>query len=165
MRNGASSVTTTAADTSSSSGNLAWHAVPPEAAIHALRSNADGLSEHEAARRLETYGPNRLPEGPRRNALSRFLLQFHNLLIYVLLAAGALAAAIGHGTDALVVFGVVLINAIIGFVQEGCAEKALDAIRAMIDPSASLIRDGRRVHAACRSAAAGTARLNCDSRF
>ncbi len=146
MRNGASSATTNASDPGSSGKpDLAWHAVSPDATLDALRSNVDGLSEQEAARRLETHGPNRLPEGPRRNALTRFLLQFHNLLIYVLLAAGALAAAIGHGTDALVVFGVVLINAIIGFVQEGRAEKALDAIRAMIDPSASLIRDGRRM--------------------
>jgi magnesium-transporting ATPase (P-type) len=150
MRNGASmasSATTAARETSSSPGkrDLAWHALTPAAALDALRSNVDGLSEHEAARRLETHGPNRLPEGPRRNALTRFILQFHNLLIYVLLASGAIAAAIGHGTDALVIFAVVLANAIIGFIQEGRAEKALDAIRAMIDPIASLMRDGRRV--------------------
>jgi len=123
---------------------VAWHAVTSDAAIDALQTNVDGLSEHEAERRLETYGPNRLPEGPRRSALTRFLLQFHNLLIYVLLGAGVLAAAIGHGTDALVICAVVLINAIIGFIQEGRAETALDAIRAMIDPSASVLRDGRR---------------------
>lgn len=132
-------------DASRTSLDLAWHAVTPDAALDALRTNIDGLSEREAARRLETYGPNRLPEGLRQSALTRFLLQFHNLLIYVLLAAGVLAAVIGHGTDALVIFAVVLVNAIIGFIQEGRAEKALDAIRAMIDPHASLVRDGRRV--------------------
>lgn len=124
---------------------FAWHAVTADAALDALRTNAAGLSEHEAVRRLETYGPNCLPEGPRSSALKRFLLQFHNLLIYVLLAAGALTAGIGHGTDALVIFAVVLVNAIIGFIQEGRAERALDSIRAMIDPHASLLRDGRRV--------------------
>ncbi|ANW02211.1 carbonate dehydratase [Bradyrhizobium icense] len=150
MRNAASttpSVTTAAReiDSRSRAPDLAWHGISSDAALDALRTNVDGLFEHEAARRLETYGPNRLPEGPRRSALTRFLLQFHNLLIYVLLAAGVLAAMIGHGTDALVIFAVVLVNAIIGFIQEGRAEKALDAIRAMIDPHASLIRDGRRV--------------------
>lgn len=123
----------------------AWHTVAPDAVLDALRTNVDGLSEREATRRLDTYGPNRLPQGPAQSALIRFLLQFHNLLIYVLLAAAALAAAMGHGTDALVILAVTLINAIIGFVQEGRAEKALDAIRAMIDPHASVVRDGLRV--------------------
>jgi magnesium-transporting ATPase (P-type) len=122
-----------------------WHALAPEAALDALSSSATGLSEAEAAQRLQVHGPNRLPQGPRRTALVRFLLQFHNLLIYVLLAAAALAAAIGHGTDALVILAVVILNAIIGFVQEGRAEKALEAIRGMIDPHASVIRDGRRM--------------------
>ncbi len=122
----------------------AWHAVPPDRALDALGTSLDGLSEQEAARRLESHGPNRLPQGRQRGALVRFLLQFHNLLIFVLLAAAAVAAAIGHGTDALVIIAVVLVNAIIGFVQEGRAEKSLDAIRAMIDPNASVIRDGRR---------------------
>ncbi|MBX3502208.1 MAG: cation-transporting P-type ATPase [Alphaproteobacteria bacterium] len=142
MRNAPSTAPSTT--TSSGTPDLAWHAVTPDAALDALHSSVDGLSEQEAARRLETYGPNRLPEGRRRGILTRFLLQFHNLLIYVLLAAGGLAAAIGHGTDALVIFAVVLVNAFIGFIQEGRAEKALDAIRAMIDPDASVIRDGRR---------------------
>lgn len=122
-----------------------WHTMAPEAALEALRSGPSGLSEPEAARRLQQHGPNRLPQGPRRSALVRFLLQFHNLLIYVLLAAGALAAAIGHPTDALVVLAVIVLNAVIGFVQEGRAETALEAIRGMIDPHASVVRGGRRM--------------------
>ncbi|ARP98759.1 cation-transporting P-type ATPase [Pseudorhodoplanes sinuspersici] len=125
--------------------DVAWHAVPADAALDALRTSVDGLSESEAARRLDIYGPNRLPQGAHRSALMRFLQQFHNLLIYVLLAAGVLAAAIGHETDALVIFAVVIANAIIGFVQEGRAEKALEAIRSMIDPHASVVRDGHRI--------------------
>lgn len=121
-----------------------WHAVDPDDVLKAFQTAADGLSEDEAARRLEAYGPNRMPQGRRRSLVARFLLQFHNPLIYVLLGAAALAAAIGHPTDALVVLAVVVVNAIIGFVQEGRAEKALEAIRAMIDPHASVIRDGRR---------------------
>ncbi len=122
-----------------------WHAMAPPEALEALRTRVEGLPGAEASRRLEQHGRNLLPQGPRRSNLVRFLLQFHNLLIYVLLAAGALAAAIGHPTDALVVLAVVVLNAIIGFVQEGRAERALEAIRGMIDPHASVVRDGRRL--------------------
>ncbi len=121
-----------------------WHALTPDAALDALWANKHGLAEDEAARRLKRYGPNRLPTGAHRSALVRFLQQFHNLLIYVLMAAGVLAAAIGHLTDALVIFAVVLANTIIGFVQEGRAEKALEAITRMIDPLASVMRGGQR---------------------
>ncbi|MEX0758544.1 MAG: HAD-IC family P-type ATPase, partial [Tistlia sp.] len=121
-----------------------WHALEASSAVAALDSGPDGLSREEAARRLEEHGPNRLPQGRRRSALVRFLLQFHDLLIYVLLVAGALAAAMGHVTDALVILAVVLVNAVIGYVQEGRAERALQAIRGMIDPQATVLRDGRR---------------------
>ncbi|MEQ9607433.1 MAG: HAD-IC family P-type ATPase, partial [Kiloniellaceae bacterium] len=87
--------------------------------------------------------------------LLRFVLQFHNLLIYVLLAAGLLAAAIGHVTDALVILAVVVVNAAVGFVQEGRAEDALEAIRRMIDPRASVVRDGRRVTVAAETVVPG----------
>ncbi|HUF57271.1 MAG TPA: HAD-IC family P-type ATPase, partial [Thermohalobaculum sp.] len=123
----------------------AWHALEAEEVLARRETSSAGLSEAEAARRLEVHGPNRLPGARRQSPLARFLLQFHNTLIYVLIAAGLLAAAIGHGTDAAVIFAVVLLNALIGFVQEGRAERALDAIRGMIDPSASVLRDGRRL--------------------
>jgi len=104
-----------------------------------------GLSKREAAARLERCGPNRLADVQRQSSFWRFLLQFHNLLIYVLLGAALLAAAIGNLVDAAVVLAVVVLNAIISFVQEGRAERALEAIRSMIDPRASVIRDGRRL--------------------
>ncbi|MFD0987914.1 cation-transporting P-type ATPase [Methyloligella solikamskensis] len=113
--------------------------------LGALASSPRGLASTEASERLARHGPNRLPQGKQRSAFVRFLAQFHNLLIYVLLAAGIMAAAIGHGPDAIVIFGVVLLNAVIGYVQEGRAERALDAIRRMIDPRASVMRDGRRM--------------------
>ncbi|RST84563.1 cation-transporting P-type ATPase [Aquibium carbonis] len=122
-----------------------WHAEDVKAAQAALMVSQDGLSDAEAARRLAAFGPNRLPEGVRRGALMRFLAQFHNLLIYVLIAAGIMAAAIDHVTDSLVIFAVVLANAIIGFIQEGRAEEALEAVRGMIDPHASVLRGGRRL--------------------
>ncbi|GAB4177804.1 MAG: cation-transporting P-type ATPase [Thalassobaculales bacterium] len=123
----------------------AWHALDGGEALAALASSPEGLTAAEAARRLAVHGPNRLPEGARRGALAQFLLQFHNLLIYVLLAAGALAATLGHVADAAVILAVVLANAVIGFIQEGKAERALDAIRGMIDPHAAVLRDGRRL--------------------
>ncbi len=126
-------------------GGQAWHTLDADATLRELETAANGLAEDEAARRLETYGPNRLPRGRRRSALVRFLAQFHNLLIYVLIAAGILATAIGHLADALVIFAVVVINAVIGFIQEGKAESALEALRSMIDPRASVLRNGRRL--------------------
>ncbi|RDI60197.1 cation-transporting P-type ATPase [Microvirga subterranea] len=126
-------------------GGRLWHALDAADVLAALGASPKGLSPDEAARRLRAHGPNRLPEHAPHSALRRFLLQFHNLLIYVLLGAGALSALIGHGTDALVILAVVVINAIIGFMQEGRAERALDAIRSMIDPHASVIRDGQRL--------------------
>jgi magnesium-transporting ATPase (P-type) len=122
----------------------AWHALPMAEIFAALGTGPEGLTSEEAEARKLRFGPNRLPDPRKRNELLRFLQQFHNLLIYVLLAAAALAAAIGHYVDALVVLGVVLLNAIISYLQEGRAERALEAISAMIDPRASVIRDGRR---------------------
>ena len=121
-----------------------WHGMASDDVLAALETDRNGLDTPQAERRLAACGPNLLPQGKRQSAVVRFLLQFHNLLIYVLIAAGALAAAIGHLTDAAVIFAVVLLNAIIGFVQEGRAEHALEAIRGMIDPHATVLRDGRR---------------------
>jgi len=122
-----------------------WHAREASDVLGALGTTGNGLSPAEAAKRLSEDGPNRLEAGARRGALVRFLLQFHNLLIYVLLAAAAISFLLGHAIDAAVVLGVVLVNAGIGFVQEGRAEQALEAIKSMIDPDASVLRDGRRL--------------------
>ena len=74
---------------------------------------------------LDKYGINRLPEPETQSTLTRFLLQFHNVLIYVLIAAGVVTAFLEHWVDASVIFGVVILNALIGYVQEGKAENAL----------------------------------------
>ncbi len=88
------------------------------------------------------HGPNRLPEGKRRSALMRFLSQLNNVLVYVLLGAGFTKLMLGLWIDAAIILGVVLINALLGFVQEGKAEKALDAIRNMLSAEARTLRDG-----------------------
>ncbi|MDX5362771.1 MAG: cation-transporting P-type ATPase [Pseudazoarcus pumilus] len=103
-----------------------------------------GLTSADARERLSAHGPNALPATGRRSAFERFLLQFHDVLIYVLLVAGAITGLLGHYIDSGVIFGVVIINAVIGFVQEGKAERALDAIRDMLSLRAQVIRDGHR---------------------
>ena len=124
--------------------DAAWHARPAQATLSDLGSTPTGLTPEEARARLERHGPNRLPEPPRRGALTRLLAQFHNILIYVLLASAAITAALGHFTDTAVILAVVIANAVIGFIQEGRAEKAMDAIRRMLAPRASVLRGGER---------------------
>ncbi|SLN58340.1 cation-translocating P-type ATPase [Oceanibacterium hippocampi] len=122
---------------------LPWHARDSAGVLGALESTEAGLSEAEAARRLERDGANRLPAGAVRGPVRRFLDQFANILIHVLLAAAAITAVIGHWIDAAVIAGVVVINAVIGFVQEGRAERALAAIRDILSPHAQVRRSGR----------------------
>ncbi len=124
--------------------DIPWHALSAEAATAQLQTSPAGLSVAEAARRLAEHGPNRLPATAPRSALRRFLGQFTNLLIHVMLASAAIVALLGHVTDAAVILGVVLANAVVGFVQEGRAEQALNAIQDMLTPHASALRDGAR---------------------
>ncbi len=121
-----------------------YHARPVDHALEELKTTASGLSQDEATARLADWGANRLPEPPGRNTLLRFLLHFHNILIYVLLASAAITAFLDHLVDTAVILAVVIANAVIGFVQEGKAEKAMDAIRQMLAPRASVLRDGVR---------------------
>lgn len=121
-----------------------WHAMDKAAALSALQAAAEGLTGAEAAARLDRHGPNRLPEPPRPGLAARLLRQVNNLLMYVLFVAAFLAFLLGHILDGAVILAVVVVNAVIGFVQEGRAERALQAIRGMIDPEASVLRDGAR---------------------
>jgi magnesium-transporting ATPase (P-type) len=119
----------------------AWHAVPADQVIGRLNTDpATGLDAAEASRRLSQYGPNRLPEGKQRGPLMRFFAQLNNVLVYVLLAAGFVKLMVGLWLDAAVILGVVIINALLGFFQEGKAEKALDSIRNMLSAEARTIR-------------------------
>lgn len=130
----------------SPSAPFAWHTLSPQETIRQLEVDnaAFGLSEDAISARRVRYGLNRLKPPQRRGALSRFLLQFHNVLIYVLLASALVTALLGHWVDTGVIVGVVVINAIIGFIQEGKAEKALDAIRRMLSLDATVLRAGKR---------------------
>ncbi len=121
-----------------------WHALEGAQALAELASARGGLSPAEAKARLEQYGANRLPPPRRRGPLARFLSQFNNVLIYVLIVSSAITAALGHWVDAGVIAGVIVINAIVGFIQEGKAEQALEAIRKMLSLSALVLRGGER---------------------
>ena len=121
-----------------------WHALSVDAVLDAVGSSAAGLTESESARRLERDGRNELPPPPRRSALRRLAEQFNNVLIYVLMVAAVVTALLAHWVDTGVIIGVVIVNAFIGFIQEGKAEKALDAVRNMLSPHALVLRDGIR---------------------
>ena len=118
----------------------------PEKVLEQLDSSARGLDREAASTRLKTYGLNRLPDPPKPNALIRFLRQFHNMLIYLLLGAAVITMVLGHMVDASIILAVVLINALIGYIQEGKAEQAMDSIRKMLSPGATVIRGGMQVH-------------------
>lgn len=120
-----------------------WHALDSDKVFHLISSSEDGLSQKHVQSRLNEFGQNRLRPAKKKNALIRFIEQFQNVLIYVLIAAGIITLLLGHWVDSGVIFGVVFINAIIGFIQEGKAEKALDAIRNMLSHQAMVKRDGK----------------------
>lgn len=118
------------------------HALPHHEVLQQLNGHAHGLSQDEAAKRLETVGPNRLPAAAKDGLLKRFFKHFHDVLVYVLLVAAVVTAVLGHWVDTGIILAVVVINAIIGFIQEGKAEQALEGIRKMLSLRAHARRDG-----------------------
>lgn len=122
----------------------AWEALPADEALSGLGSGPEGLDDAEASARLQAVGPNALPEAKRRSSLLRFLDQFRNVLIYVLIAAAVLTVAIGHWLDAAVIMLVVIANAIIGWAQENRAERALAAVGRLLAAEATVFRGGAR---------------------
>jgi len=122
-----------------------WHNISGDITLDKLKSSTSGLSQTEAKTRLFNCGLNRLPQTPRQSSLIRFFLHFHNILIYVLIGSAVITALLGHWIDTGVILAVVIVNAIIGFIQEGKAEHAMDAIRHMLILRANVIRGGERI--------------------
>ncbi|PKO15529.1 cation transporter [candidate division BRC1 bacterium HGW-BRC1-1] len=122
-----------------------WHALTADEAVARVGSGEQGLASDEAARRLEEYGPNVLPRTRTDGPLKLLWRQINNPLIWVLLGSGVLAMGLGKGTDGVVVLGVVLLNTLIGFVQEYRAGKAIEALSGMVPETATVLRDGERV--------------------
>lgn len=130
-------------DTSEHAGAiLAWHALPARDAEQRLKSSPSGLSVAEAARRKQQYGPNALPEPPRRSLASIALAQFASPLIYLLLAAAVIALLLGEIADTVFIAIVLLINASIGGIQEWRAEANTAALRSSIKTICRVLRDG-----------------------
>jgi magnesium-transporting ATPase (P-type) len=132
----------TVVKTTSQNGSAAWHAIAVDQVLRRLDSTKSGLAAADVPRRIEKYGHNKLPEGRKQGAFKRFLLQFNNILVYVLLAAGFVKLMVGLWLDAAIILGVVILNALLGFIQEGKAEKALDSIRNMLSAEARAVRGG-----------------------
>jgi len=122
-----------------------WHSKPPEEVVAALQSDVTtGLSEIEASRRLEQYGPNALREQPRPTFWQRLLSQFQSFVIYILIFAAILSAVLGDWVEAVAIAAIVVLNAVLGVIQEGRAEEALAALRKLASPDAIVIRDGHQ---------------------
>ncbi len=119
-----------------------WHSLPAHECLDALATSPTGLDHGEAGRRLQQYGPNRLPEVESVSPWRRLLAQFQNLLIYVLLGSAVVVGLHGEWLDALVIGGVVVINAFIGFIQEGTAEQAMRSIRGLLGNDCRVRREG-----------------------
>ncbi|CAG7855917.1 H+-transporting ATPase [biofilm metagenome] len=122
-----------------------WHSLSAEEVCHYLATSEIGLSQQDAERRLIKHGANRLTHVRGRHWFKRLICQFNNVLIYLLLAASAITWVIGERTDSLVILGVIAVNALIGFIQEGKAEKAIASLKNLLTPQAKVSRDGKSI--------------------
>src|SRR3972149_9264676 len=126
--------------------NTKWHALSAAEILNKLATNLQqGLTSPDDLDRQKTYGRKQIVIYQQDNMLLRFLRQFHHALVYILLASAAITIYLAQWVDASVILGVVILNAIFGFFQEGKAEKALSAIRAMLAPTAQVIRNGKKI--------------------
>jgi Ca2+-transporting ATPase len=108
-----------------------------------LRTSLQGLSSEEAEKRLEEYGRNELKEKKKKTPFMMFLDQFKDFMILVLIAAAVVSGVIGELSDTIAIVVIVVLNAVIGFVQEYRAEKAMTALKKMAAPTATVIREGK----------------------
>jgi Ca2+-transporting ATPase len=122
----------------------AWHALDAEKVLHRLRSDHHrGLTSEEVGKRLAEFGPNELRKEEKASSFSLFLSQFKNLLIVILLAATLLSFLVGEWVDALMIAAIILLSAVLGFVQEYKAEQALEALKKMLSPTITVLRDAK----------------------
>lgn len=123
----------------------AWHTCSAQEVLEKIGSSAAGLSVREAAERLARNGANALMVGRPIRPLQIFVGQFKSLIIWILVAAGVISSMLGEGVDAIAIFAIVVLNAVIGFYQEFSAEKSIAALKAMAAPQAKVRRDGQRI--------------------
>ncbi|VVB67818.1 Potassium-transporting ATPase ATP-binding subunit [Candidatus Norongarragalina meridionalis] len=122
---------------------MSWHSSDSHDAVSKLASSLHGLSQKEAEHRLEESGANELKETPRAGPLRMFFGQFEDFMILILIAAAVISALLGEYLDAGAIIAIVVLNAILGFVQEYRAEKAIAALKRMSAPQARVLRDGK----------------------
>ena len=123
--------------------SINWYGLDYKEVLEKFQSSDKGLASKEAQNRLERYGPNELIEKKRKSLWMMFLDQFKDFMIMVLIAAAVVAGIIGEPADTIAIAVIVLLNAVLGFVQEYRAEKAMAALKMMAAPSATVIRDGQ----------------------
>src|SRR3989338_2062264 len=111
-----------------------------------LNSSENGLSSEEARKRLVAFGKNEIEEAKRISPARIFFSQFNSFIVYILIAAKIIAAFLGEIVDAIVIFVILILNAILGFVQEYRAEKAIEALKKLTAPKAKVLRDGKHIH-------------------
>lgn len=132
-----------------------WHTLALEEVRAKLNSSLEGLTTAEATTRLEQYGPNELTAAAHISPWAILLEQFKNILIIILLIATLLSVFFGHGIEAVAVMVIVLFAVILGFVQEYRAERAIDALRQMAAPTATVLRDGQETEIPARDLVPG----------
>jgi magnesium-transporting ATPase (P-type) len=134
----------TVADSDATPTEQAWHAIPADEVLDALDTDrSEGLTADDAARRLEEHGPNELGKDEPRGNLEILLHQFTSPLIYILLVAFVVTILIDEYTDAAVIAAVLVINAIIGFIQERKADRSVHALMQMAAPTSTVVRGGK----------------------
>ena len=122
--------------------DVAFHSEEPQKALEILNSSMEGLTEEEARKRIDIYGRNELEEGRKKTILEKFLEQFKDIMITILLVAAGISGFMHELTDSIIILVVVVINAVMGVVQESKAEKALDALKKMSTPFVRVRRNG-----------------------
>ena len=122
-----------------------WHALEAKAVLDHLQVQGNGLTWEEAKRRLEQYGPNQLKEAPRPSFLQTLWEQLNNFVVILLIIASVISALLGDYVEAAAIMAIVVLNAVLGIVQERRAEEALAALKKLAAPDAQVMRDGRRV--------------------
>ena len=123
----------------------AYYKQTPQQALETQKTSANGLSGQEAQARAQQFGPNQLAEGEKKGVLQVFAEQFKDLLVIILIIAALISAASGNLESTIVIFAVLILNAILGTVQYFKAEKSLESLKAMSSPTAKVLRDGKRM--------------------
>ncbi|MEM2314734.1 MAG: HAD-IC family P-type ATPase, partial [Candidatus Bathyarchaeia archaeon] len=120
-----------------------WHSLSVDDVIRALKSDVKGLSDTEARARLSRFGPNELAAVRKVSPLKIFFDQFKSVLIWILIGATIISLFMGEEVDAIVIFAIVLVSSTLGFIQEYRAGRALEALKRMLSPTVTVVRDSR----------------------